>query len=475
MNQQKLIDILTEAAPKIAETRDPEGVLLKAAADHNMYPAQLEKLGHAFNSWKTLVAMEKQANRGDSFSLLDVQAMVGKYASYDPHKTLSKQDKKLHEKVDNIHKSASDDPYAWMYQTNPMNKAASGELNIFEKPKTLRDIQDLFTMELESPNQSVSYEIKQASTEEKSIEEHLKSNISHLNQAEQVANALKANTRDAIESEVKKIANYVRQSDGAAWAEIVEDTVDRYGEKCASAIDTIESYMQINHIPYRVMDMSKRAYAPTLLKDRHNQWPVIEKVIDLVDMFKEAASALDNIEKDREAAREQLCELSKQAAPTPKGPVNPAPTWMPKPKSNGSGKSGGGISVQKGANPVKGVQDTSAAINNVLNTIMNAKGDRDKKMDEAKAVGDQQLAIQQLILNDPVLQEADPAAVEDLYNTIASISPTFAKDKNMMSTALKEAVQYGAVPVNMLKDIAAIEKDVVDTKLKQDSLNKVLY
>lgn len=47
-------------------------MLLKAAADHNMYPAQLEKLGHAFNQWKTLVAMEKQANRGDSFSLLDV-------------------------------------------------------------------------------------------------------------------------------------------------------------------------------------------------------------------------------------------------------------------------------------------------------------------------------------------------------------------------------------------------------------------
>lgn len=38
--------------------------------------------------------------------------------------------------------------------------------------------------------------------------------------------------------------------------------------------------------------MSKRAYAPTLLKDRHEQWPVIEKVIDLVDMFKEAADSL---------------------------------------------------------------------------------------------------------------------------------------------------------------------------------------
>lgn len=475
MTQQKLIDILTEAAPKIVETKDPEGVLLKAAAAHNMYPAQLEKLGHAFNSWKTLVAMEKQANRGDSFSLLDVPAMVGKYASYDPHKKLSQKDKELHEKVDNIHKSASDDPYAWMYDVKPMHKAASGELNVFEKPKTLRDIQDLFNMELEAPNQSVSYEIKQASEEEKSVEKHLESHISYLNQAEKVANALKANVRDSIEHEVKKIANYVRKSDGVSWAEIVEDTVDRYGEKCASAIDTIESYLQINHVPYRTVDMSKRAYAPTLLKDRHEQWSVIEKVIDLVDMFKEAADSLQNIEQDRNSSRQQLDELRKQAAPTPKGPANPAPTWMPQQKQSGGSKSGGGISIQKGINPVKGVQDAKGAVNSVLDAIMGSQGDRDKAIDKAKAIGDQQLAIQQLILNDPVLQEADPAAVEDLYNTIASISPTFAKDKNMMSTALKEAVQYGAVPVNMLKDIAAIEKDVVDTKLKQDSLNKVLY
>lgn len=70
-------------------------------------------------------------------------------------------------------------------------------------------------------------------------------------------------------------------------------------------------------------------------------------------------------------------------------------------------------------------------------------------------------------MNDPILQEADPEKVEMLYKTIASISPTFAKDKNMMATALKEAVQYDAVPVNMIKDIASIEKDIIDTKLKQ--------
>lgn len=472
MTQQKLIDILTEAAPKIVETRDPEGVLLKAAADHNMYPAQLEKLGHAFNQWKTLVAMEKQANRGDSFSLLDVQAMVGKYASYDPHKKLSKQDKELHDKVDNIHKSASDDPYAWLYDVKPMDKAASGELEVFEKPKTLRDLQPLFSMELEAPNQSVSYEIKQASAEEKTVEQHLMSHIAQLNDSEKIANALKSNARDAIELEAKKIASYVRQTDGLSWAEIVEDSVDRFGEKCAAAIDTLESYMQINHVPYKVVDMSKRAYAPTLLTDRHEQWPVIEKVIGLVDMFKEAADSLEKIEVERDQSRQRLQQIKEAAIPTPKGPVNPSPGSAAKQDST---KPNQNFPLQKGLNPIPGIRDAASNVNDLLNQLLPKPKQREKQIDAAETEGKKQLALQQLILNDPVLQEADPAAVEDLYNTIASISPTFAADKNMMATALKEAVQYGAVPVNMLKDIASIEKDVVDTKLKQDTLNKTLY
>jgi hypothetical protein len=45
-----------------------------------------------------------------------------------------------------------------------------------------------------------------------------------------------------------------------------------------------------------------------------------------------------------------------------------------------------------------------------------------------------------LITGDPIIAEADPNEVLELYQTISSISPTFAKDHRMMATALKEAL-----------------------------------
>lgn len=54
MNQNKLIDILESVAPQIVETHDPESVLLKAAADHNMYSAQLEKTGSRIQSMEDI-------------------------------------------------------------------------------------------------------------------------------------------------------------------------------------------------------------------------------------------------------------------------------------------------------------------------------------------------------------------------------------------------------------------------------------
>lgn len=481
MNQNKLIDILESVAPQIVETHDPESVLLKAAADHNMYSAQLEKLGHAFNQWKTLVALDKQENRGDSFSILDVPKMVDKYASYDPHKKLSKKDKELHNKVDNIMKAAnSDDPYAWMYDVPSIDKSASADLSKLGKSNpTISQLQSLFGVDVEEEESNMSYEIKQASEQELSDLDRQKEIVKNLNIAEGFANRLVSNTRDSIEQEAVKLANYLMKEGGHVWSEIVEDTVDRFGEKCASAIDTLETYFELNHTPYIVADMSKRAYAPTLLKDRHNQWDRIERVIDLVDMFKEASSALDGIEADRNDAREKIQELKKQAlagAPVPQGNPNPGP-GVNRPNHQQDNKK----NQQASAKPAKidpiswsplssTVKNTSDDLKKVLNAFAPNDEKIKQRLEEAQDEGQKQLTLQQLILNDPILQEADPEKVEMLYKTIASISPTFAKDKNMMATALKEAVQYDAVPVNMIKDIASIEKDIIDTKLKQQNL-----
>ena len=62
--------------------------------------------------------------------------------------------------------------------------------------------------------------------------------------------------------------------------------------------------------------------------------------------------------------------------------------------------------------------------------------------------------LQQLMLSDDVISEADPAEVRKLFNTLASISPTLATDPGKMGPALKEALQYGSVPVNILTFIS---------------------
>jgi hypothetical protein len=45
--------------PEVVSTNNPETTLLKFAKTNNLYPTQLEKLGHAFNQCKTLVGLSK--------------------------------------------------------------------------------------------------------------------------------------------------------------------------------------------------------------------------------------------------------------------------------------------------------------------------------------------------------------------------------------------------------------------------------
>jgi hypothetical protein len=92
--------------PEVVSTNNPEATLLKFAKTNNLYPTQLEKLGHAFNQCKTLVGLSKQANRGDSFSILNVPEMITKYSTYKPSDVLTKEEKKVHKQVDKIVKSA---------------------------------------------------------------------------------------------------------------------------------------------------------------------------------------------------------------------------------------------------------------------------------------------------------------------------------------------------------------------------------
>jgi outer membrane biosynthesis protein TonB len=76
------IKLIERLAPSINESQDPKGTLIKYASENNLSPAELERLGQVYNSAKTLSHLEKSANRGDSYTLLDINELMAEYVDH---------------------------------------------------------------------------------------------------------------------------------------------------------------------------------------------------------------------------------------------------------------------------------------------------------------------------------------------------------------------------------------------------------
>ena len=490
MTQQKIIDTLDELMPKIASTKDPEGVLLKFAKENNLYTSQVEKLGHAFNQCKTLVGLQKQANRGDSFTILDVPAMVKKYASYTPADVLTKKEKEIHKKVDKIVKSASvlDTPEDRVplpdYLQELQYKGAeidTGSTSEYDLSKS-------------SGNFDITFDKKASEQEEVDKVELLKEAHESLKEAIKVANTAQASARELISIKCASITDMLRRKGPQAWSEVVEDTVYRFGsEKSAAAIDAVENYLEVNHIPYTVADLTKKAYHSVLVTDRHNMFDTMQYIMESADLYKEASSELISLNKEEEQIKNCIKDLLQKEAAGKNKPRGNAANIPPSPVVKSKGKDDKLINIDgtalvqlpalpltmfsKVLNAPKDALETYGAYTKHIKDMMPSKDKYKKDFDTEAQKLNKQYALEELLFTDPIIAEADINDVQDIYNTIASVSPRFAENPRMMSTALKEALQYGAVPISMLKDIADFEskanKSALDAQTLKDNLYKI--
>lgn len=466
--------------PEVVASKNPEATLIKFAKKNNLYSAQLEKLGHAFNQCKTLVGLQKQANRGDSFSIIDVPSMVEKYATYDPKDVLTAKQKKVHEKVDAITKSASvSTKEVRVPRRDYFQEALSKGAELYQE-----------NAEYELTPSSNAFDVtfnKKASEEEKELSfyeklEMLKEAHESCKEAIAKAGEVMQGARYDIELVSKDIANYIRK-EANYWPEIVRDAAYKFGTKCAQAIDTIETYFDINHIPFKTVDLSKSACVHTLIYDKHNMLDTISSVIDSVDTYNAAQEYKEEMSKQASELHETISNLIKESANQPAGN---RPNNFPPTSSGGSDSSlfdipstSDGIAKALGlVTPLKDAPNTiindfnktKGTVSSIIDLGAESKKDRAKKKKEEEDRFSSELALQKLLLSDPVLSEADPTEVQELFKTIATISPTFASNDRMMATALKEAIQYGAVPVSMLKDIADFEDKYTKAKSLRSQL-----
>lgn len=446
MNQQQQIKLLNSIMPQIVESKDPEATMLKCATANNLSPAQLEKLGHVFNSMKTLVGLEKQANRGDSFAIVDVPGMVAKYATYDPSRVLSSKSEKVHAKVDKLTKDAAKDPDGWgeLLNVGRMSKAAGANDWMFESEKGLPTALELMTAAVDDKGRKVEYANTDTDAEWQETNTPISVSYDVMHKAASSALEDLAIAEENLRHIVFEAGELTREKCASIytkvrynknnWEEIVEDARDCMGrEKSAAALSVVEDYFDyINARGFAKTASMSCGGTRKLARDRHDVVEDLESILEAKSFRKRAEVMLEGFAKEAKGEKGSLGIL-------------PSPTELQ--------------------------DDILSVVQPVLPNPHKLQNEFDTRM----AVGKRDIALQRLMLQDDIIRAADPATVQDLYNTIADLSPTLAEDPIRMAPVLKEALQYDALPIQQIKDILSVEETARKNKklaLETDSLEK---
>ena len=481
MDQQAHIRLLNSIMPEIAETRNPEAVLLKCAKAHNLTPAMLEKLGHVFNTTKTLVGLEKMANRGDSFSIVNVPEMVSKYTTYDPSAPLTVEDKKVHQKVEKLTKYAGENAQWREIINSGMQKAAGANDWIFESPKELPDMGALLReaindrggdLVFQNADEGEWKEIDMgiATPMDVTFDKAASANIERKPMYEvrpiykEAADALEDAILEGKANIMEKYAalrSYVEWTP-SVWTEIAEDAVSVMGKEAAvKAIKDAEEYMEGCMCRVPAFDIEKMAFFPALPRDRHDKVDLLLEADEISKMVKQAEAELAELEATFEGYTKEV-----------KGLVNIKTNELLEGIQNPYEKS---AVFKVLPDMMTGAKNTWDTVGTVSELMGSSSGARQKKIDNAVQTAARDATLQRLMLTDDIIREADPYEVQDIYHAIADLSPSLANNPVLMSTLIKESLQYGALPIQTIKDIANVEKTITDTEKNKLSIAKDKY
>ena len=97
--------------------------------------------------------------------------------------------------------------------------------------------------------------------------------------------------------------------------------------------------------------------------------------------------------------------------------------------------------------------------------------DTDTASDDAHSLS----GLERLIHTDPIISQADPDDVVNLFNSVRQANPAMAKDVNAMRFALREALQYGALPQHTLKDMLSMRESLAKSRNFEHDFNTKAY
>ncbi len=421
MRQQLIEWLIDDVAPRVRRSGDPEGELIKFANEKNMSPALLEGLGQLFNTAKTLCYMDKSANRGDSFPLVNVQDLVSQYVEVPATKLAS-------------------DPDGWLATDAQLKPSSNRMPSFLDLPET----------------DGMDFEMDKCASVTKAASPRRPENPAAIDRAN-------LSTLSQVQFDCEQDARFIldrfvkRARQGSLdFTSIELDALATMGDEAKPALDQVASYLGSKHITVKraTYDGKPRLVdCPEVVE--------IELIANAIGRIKEATVMIKEMEADcaksASALLEEGDESPKAQVQDPKGSRGPSvasPVALPKFEMGDASKS-----------PLKTAPDAMFELlkpsrdfffKNVAKHI--ATPDHDHlKVDDALADSQHLALLQNLMTTDDVLAEADPDQVVSAYNTIRQTAPDLAKDINVMRVALRSAVQHEGIDPFTIKGIAETE------------------
>lgn len=467
MNEQ-LVGWFEDLIPEIKKSGDVEGVFMKFANDKNLAPALLEKLGHVYNTAKTVNYLDKSAShekmRGDSFQILDVPQLLEKYAASasDDHEyessDFSSLDSGSFRELTPQPKSKGVDFEALMnapdYEEVKMASDRSKDLLTQSVQTRNADNIDQLTFELSEDNEKIASDIITA----------LRSSNTEFTFSDIESDAIKfmgASVKQACDFVAERFEKLGYSFDRCLEpkSELIEDT--GYVVKFAAIQDNL-------NVMEQAAGVKKNSADPV---ENESQ----------TDLFKQSSTGTKSKKK-------QKSDTSGGSRASSRTRINEDPTKYLEELASNTVVDPVGVAARGASNTGEFAAD---AANTLKDVAMNATGFRagttlpealayardnlltgpldsltggyagkqefiDKEMEDVHY----ETMLQDLLVTDPILAEEDEDRIVNAFNTIKAVAPEMAKDKNVMRMALRQAAQHEGIDPFTLQQYMEAEKEL---------------
>lgn len=442
-SHSEIVDYVSSLTPKLSGNKNPEGVLLKYAKDHNLPGSVLQKMAQVYNTAKTINFMDKSDERGGSFYVLDTEKLIDAYENTD--------DLKLNKKASTTEEIEEINSFYSFYDElyNDEIKKSASSYPVYENPKV------------------IFKEKNERKLEQDLLEEIILENKSNIGNC------------------IEKIAEEARGLDGINFPELERQIRVTYGDESKSFIDDLASSIGEYNVPIKRADELYIEKSGSYIRNEHTLLNLVESIIESQNIIKVASTKTPpappfSVDNDGKALfNKPQHKLPKvETKPLSIDEVGDAVFGNKKPSDEGIIESSLKSINDTADSLAKNIGGASGKINEeIVDNLFLYKGngsnDLQKAIDNSILQENQEIAFNTLMLTDPVLEDADEEIMREVFDAIKDISPTIASNKVRLRAVLREASQYDSVSPFMLKSLIEFEinknrNSELENKLKSD-------